>query len=143
MNIKVLSAAIALVAALAVGWLSGSLTAETSYDSVVVGAIVPVIITSMGAIFVSQFGRIEDKSTIIAGLFVLLFCGSFWSGSVYTAASRAEAASAAIEAELGIRTDYRFRYLQWCYQAEYVINSERQQLDLPPLPSELVCSDLQ
>ncbi len=63
----------------------------------------------------------------------------FLQGSARTTDSRLIAANESIEADLGIRTEFQYRYLQWCSQAEFAINREREALGLARLSSEDVC----
>lgn len=137
-----LAPTLASVAAGGVGWLSGSLTAGTGHDPVVIGAVVPVMISAMGALVGIQVGRGQSKPTIAASLFVLSFCAFFFLGSDYATGTRAKAADSAVEQELRFRTEYRVRYLQWCSETEYRINLERKALGQAPLSSKAVCNEL-
>ena len=136
------AAASALVAAGGVGWLSGSLTAETGHHPHVISAVVPVVITALGALLGARLGRGKSKSTIVASLFVLSFCLFFFEGSNRATSERVRAVPLVAEEELRITAEYRKRYLQWCSETEYRINMERGLLGLAPLSSKDVCDDL-
>ena len=135
------AAGLALTAAAGVGGLSGSLTAESGHDPVVIGAVLPIVVSAMGVMVGIQLGRGKSRPTIAASLFVLLFSGAFYLGSKHTAAARAEAAREAATKELKLRTDYRRLYLQWCSQTELDINLERKALGLEALRSDFVCNE--
>ena len=131
-----LRSAFTVVAAAAIGLLSGWLTGHSGHDATVVAAVVPAVIAAGGTAAVVAARR-EDGGVaeIATALGIVLFCIMFAAGSLYGAMQR----KFNIEAETVEALDKRVRFLEICSEQQKEINTGRDALGLPPLPSKYFC----
>lgn len=125
-----------VVAAAAVGLLSGWLTGHSGHDATVVAAVVPAVIAAGGTAAVVAARRGEGGVAEIAtAIGIVVLCVTFAAGGLYGAKQR----KSNIEAETVEALAKRIRFLEICSKQQNEINSGRAALGLLPLPSKYFC----
>lgn len=126
----------AILAAVALGVLSGWFTGKSGLAATVLAATIPGILSLGGGGLALVSMRSGDVlAAVHAAVFIVVFCVCFVTSAEFGANQRSK--------ELRENTEKAWvkytKALQACTQEEYKTNEARKQLELDPLPSEYFC----
>lgn len=138
---KVCGYALSVCAPAVFGWVVGRFVGESNSEAVILAAVLPVVLSGIGIVFVFNAATNKEHQTrIVASLFMILFSTFlFWGAQEgnYQKALKVKLA-AKLAAQLN-QPEARFDYLQNCSVAELRVNTLRENLSLPPLESSVFC----
>ena len=124
------------VSAVALGALAGWLTGYGGWEPTVIAAAVPAILSIAGTVlFVKGLTSEDPRQGLLAALFVLLFCVSFYSGVARGYKGRTDDVILSAQKTL----ERHFDYVAECSQVEWFINEGRRGRNQPPLTFEQIC----